>query len=202
MGSTSDIGYTIVRSRRRTISIEITEDAKLLVRAPKRVPNYEIDAFVSKNRDWIDKHKDKVEKRNRLAREAVSISREELAELANRASVVIPERVRHYAALLGVTYGRITIGDQKTLWGSCSAKGNLSFNRLLMKAPERVRDYVIVHELCHRLEMNHSKAFWKHVEGVVPDHRACRRWLKEDGSLYINAVRQLYDKTDDKDGKK
>ena len=76
MGSTSDIGYTIIRSRRRTISIEITEDAKLLVRAPKRVPNYEIDAFVSKNRDWIDKHKDKVEKRNRLAREAVSVSRE------------------------------------------------------------------------------------------------------------------------------
>ena len=202
MGSSSDKGYTIVRSRRRTISIEITEDAQLLVRAPKRVPNYEIDAFVNANLDWIDKHKAKVEKRNRLAREAVSVSFDELAELANRASVVIPERVRYFAALLGVTYGRITIGDQKTLWGSCSAKGNLSFNRLLMKAPERVRDYVIVHELCHRLEMNHSKAFWKHVESVIPDHRACRRWLKEDGSLYINAVRQLYDKTDDKDEKR
>ena len=95
---------------------------------------------------------------------------------------MIPQRVAYYAGIVGVTYGRITIRSQKTRWGSCSSGGNLNFNCRLMKAPTSVLDYVIVHELCHRLEMNHSSRFWALVEQVMPDYRVHRKWLREHGS--------------------
>ena len=81
--------------------------------------------------------------------------------------------------MVGVTYGRITIRNQRSRWGSCSGKGNLNFNCLLMLTPSHVIDYVVVHELCHRLEMNHSPAFLAQVERVLPDYRKSREWLKE-----------------------
>ncbi|MCR5686527.1 MAG: M48 family metallopeptidase [Lachnospiraceae bacterium] len=184
--------YRLVRSRRRTISVEITEDESVLVRAPKWVPKYEIEAFVGRNSDWIEKHIEKVRKKKSEAEaRRIYISEEELRRLGDEALSVIPDRVRYYAAVLGVTYNRITIRSQKTLWGSCSAKGNLSFNCLLMKAPEHVRDYVIVHELCHRMEMNHSAAFWENVSRVIPDHRLCRKWLREEGALLISAMKNV-----------
>ena len=183
--------YSVVRSRRRTISVEIREDTSVLVRAPKWVPKYEIDAFVMKNSDWIDKHIEKVQSRNNRLSSAQAISREEMEELGDRALAVIPGKVRYYAQILGVSYGRITIRNQKTLWGSCSEKGNLNFNCLLMKAPEKIQDYVIVHELCHRKEMNHSKAFWKYVSDVIPDYRQQRKWLRDEGALLIAAMKQV-----------
>ena len=98
---------------------------------------------------------------------------------------VIPERVEYFAKVIGVTYGKITIRNQKTRWGSCSSKGNLNFNCLLMLAPSEVLDYVVVHELCHRKQMNHSKAFWLEVEKVLPIYKEVRKWLKEEGSQMI-----------------
>ena len=86
-----------------------------------------------------------------------------IKELADKARIFIPERVKYYAEVIGVDYGRITIRCQKTRWGSCSSKGNLNFNCLLMLMPSEVIDYVVVHELCHIKQMNHSKAFWKEV---------------------------------------
>ena len=91
------------------------------------------------------------------------LSEEDMKALADKAVRIIPERVRYYAPLIGVTYGRITIRNQRTRWGSCSAKGNLNFNCLLMLAPPEVLDSVVVHELCHRKEMNHSKQFYEEV---------------------------------------
>jgi predicted metal-dependent hydrolase len=110
------------------------------------------------------------------------MSREQLRALAERAVEEIPKRVAHYAALMGVTYGRITIRNQKTRWGSCSSKGNLNFNCLLMLAPEQVMDYVVVHELSHRIYMNHSAAFWKTVEAYMPEYAQWRKWLKDNGT--------------------
>ena len=107
--------------------------------------------------------------------------------MAEEALQIIPPRVKKYAELVGVTYGRITIRNQKTRWGSCSGKGNLNFNCFLIKAPEKVMDYVIIHELCHRIEMNHSERFWNLVEQVMPDYRVQKEWLKNNGMSLMDA---------------
>lgn len=85
---------------------------------------------------------------------------------------------------MGVSYGSITVREQKTRWGSCSAKGNLNFNWKLVLMPEEILDYVVVHELAHRLQMNHSTEFWDEVEKILPDYRKRRQWLKENGQKY------------------
>ena len=93
--------------------------------------------------------------------------------------------MRFYAEKLGVTYGRITIRCQKSRWGSCSSRGDLSFNCALMKCPQEALDSVVVHELCHRKEMNHSARFYAEVLRVFPDYPKWHRWLRETGSLYL-----------------
>ena len=177
--------YTLIRSRRKTISIEIDEKAQVVVRSPMRAPKYEIERFLSEKEGWINKHVEIVKKRMEKAEAVEPVGRWELRDLSEEALRVIPVKVKHYAGILCVTYGNITIRNQKTLWGSCSSKGNLNFNCMLMKAPEHIQDYVVVHELCHRKEMNHSKRFWELVGSVIPDYRQCRKWLKEEGSLYL-----------------
>ena len=109
------------------------------------------------------------------------LTQEEIKDLADRARAYIPQRVAYYAPLLGVQPGRITIRTQKTRWGSCSAKGNLNFNCLLMLTPPEVIDSVVVHELCHLLEMNHSNKFYNHVLSVFPDYRRQHDWLRKHG---------------------
>lgn len=108
--------------------------------------------------------------------------------LHNLALVDIPQRVKKFAPIVGVEYGRITIRMQKSRWGSCSSKGNLNFNCLLMAMPEEIRDYVVVHELCHRKQMNHSDKFWAEVEKVLPDYKASRKWLRDNGEEIMNSV--------------
>ena len=104
---------------------------------------------------------EKVEERRKELKTIEKLSMTEIHKLADLALKVISVKVKHYAGLMNVQYGRITIRNQKTRWGSCSSKGNLNFNCLLMLAPDEVVDYVVIHELCHLIEMNHSKAFWK-----------------------------------------
>ena len=98
------------------------------------------------------------------------------------------ERVNHFCKVMDVTVGRITIRNQKTRWGSCSSKGNLNFNCLLMLMPPEVIDYVVVHELCHRKQMNHSKAFWKEVEKILPNYKDSVGWLKKEGGGIIRRM--------------
>lgn len=90
----------------------------------------------------------------------------------------IRERLDLYAPRIGVTFGRVAIRDQKSRWGSCSRKGNLNFNWKLIMAPPPVLDYVVIHELCHRLEFNHSPRFWSLVERQMPEYEAWKKWLK------------------------
>ena len=176
------ITYNLIRSRRKTLAVEIKSDGQIIVRAPYRMPKKEIDRFVLEKADWIEKHLNTVKKRQAARPQTKRLTSDEIRELADKALIDIPERVRHYAPYVGVSYGRITIRNQKTRWGSCSAKGNLNFNCLLMLAPPEVRDYVVVHELCHRLEMNHSTRFWAQVEKVLPDYRIHKKWLKDHGA--------------------
>ena len=117
------------------------------------------------------------------------LTHEELNKLVEQAKEVFPSKVAYFAKIVGVTYGRITIRCQKTRWGSCSSKGNLNFNCLLMLAPPEIVDYVVVHELCHRLEMNHSPKFWAQVERVLPHYKKYRKWLKDMGGNLQRKVR-------------
>ena len=175
------ISYKLIRSDRRSIGIQITQEG-VVVRAPRRMTNAEIDRFVQSKRGWIETHLAK------MPPAQPKFSNEEIHRLADEALKRIPERVRHFAPLVGVTYGGITIRNQHTRWGSCSSKGNLNFNCLLMLTPDHVIDYVVVHELCHRLEMNHSPRFWAQVERVLPDYRESLHWLKEHGQELIGRL--------------
>lgn len=176
-----DTDIYIKRSRRKTISVEVRPNLSLLVRAPMRMSNREIATFIADSRGWIEKHLSRAKEKREAEGEVERLSKDELRQLALSASKDIPERVKKYASLMGVTYGRITIRNQTSRWGSCSAKKNLNFNCLLMLAPERHRDYVVVHELCHLKEMNHSARFWKEVENILPDYRDSIKWFRENG---------------------
>ncbi|MBQ4293222.1 MAG: M48 family metallopeptidase, partial [Lachnospiraceae bacterium] len=161
---------TLIRSRRKTIGIRVNPDLTVTVRAPLRISKREIERILEEKSAWIQKSIDELKtyKEKNEEEEYNKLNAEEIKELSARAHKVIPERVDYYAKQIGVDYGRITIRHQKTRWGSCSAKGNLNFNCLLMLSPTEVLDYVIVHELCHRKEMNHSKRFWAEVEKAYP----------------------------------
>jgi len=102
--------------------------------------------------------------------------------LSQRALTRVRERLSHYAPLIGVEFGRVAIRDQKSRWGSCSAKHNLNFNWKLIMAPPEALDYVVIHELCHLIEFNHSKRFWSLVESQMPEYEVWKKWLKAHGS--------------------
>lgn len=182
------INIEIIRSNRKSIAIEIRPDATVLVRAPFIMKDAEIQKFVKEKEKWIQTHLEKVKEKQNTAKDMKKLSMEEIQTLADLALKVIPEKVKYYARIMNVSYGRITIRNQKTRWGSCSAKGNLNFNCLLMLAPDEVVDYVVVHELCHLIEMNHSKAFWAQVEQVMPDYKKHRKWLKDHGNEIISRM--------------
>lgn len=185
MGQSIDI--QLIRSRRKSIGIQVKPDGRIIVRAPLMMPRSEIDRFVSDSSGWIEKQLARLRK----AQAAIPINKlsdDELDALRKKAKQVIPARVEHYARLLGVSYGRITIRCQHTKWGSCSSAGNLNFNCLLMLAPDEVIDSVVVHELCHRLEMNHSQRFYAHVTRVFPQYQQCRRWLRDNGAALLAQI--------------
>ena len=184
----TDLPIRVIRSSRKTIALQITPEGEILLRAPLRTSEAQLRRFVEDKTPWLEKHLAQVRERQRQARQEGVLSSEELHALADRAMEVIPQRVAHFAPLVGVRYGRITIRNQRTRWGSCSGKGNLNFNCLLMLAPPEVLDYVVVHELCHRLDMNHSDRFWAQVERCCPGWREHRRWLREHGDALLRRM--------------
>ena len=178
----------IIHSKRKTVALQIADDGHLIVRAPLKCPHGDISAFIAKNRKWIEEHTQRVIQRNNELEQLEPFSAQDIEEMAQNALKVIPERVKYYAEKIGVKYGRITIRNQKTKWGSCTSGGNLNFNCLLMAAPSEVLDSVVVHELCHRLHMNHSKEFYAEVYRIFPDYDKWDKWLKDNGSLLIKRM--------------
>ena len=157
----------VIRCRRKTIGIRIDDAGRITVRAPLRTSEAEIRRVLESKRTWIEKTLEKVSARAQVPK----LTEGELEDLVKLGRKGIPARTAEWARQVGVTYGRVTVKKQKTLWGSCSAKGNLNFNCLLLRCPEDVMDYVIVHELCHRRELNHSPRFWAEVERILPEYR-------------------------------
>lgn len=176
----------IIRSKRKTVAIQIKSDGRVVVRAPVRMSAAAISRLVEEKSDWIEKHLAQIRRQNESAEPA--FTPEQLRQLAEAARQDLPRRAARFAPLVGVSFGRITIRAQKSRWGSCSTRGNLNFNCLLMLCPEEVRDYVVVHELCHRKEMNHSRRFWQELARVLPEYEKQRQWLKSNGSRLIRRL--------------
>ncbi len=169
----------IIRSGRKTLSIEITPTGEVLVRAPYRVPMTEIERVIEAKREWIERRlRERHEKQSDAQPPFTS---DEIRSLAERAAEIIPPIAEHYARTLGESYGRITIRAQKTRWGSCSSKGSLSFNCLLMLAPPEVLKAVVAHEICHLRHMNHSADFYDELLRLCPDYYTHHNWLRENG---------------------
>lgn len=183
---------SVVRSARKTIGLQVCENGDAVLRIPNQLSADALQKFLDSEHAWIWKKVKQMQTRMEQRQETGAVpvgelSRDELEKIKKK----IESRVNAYKKAMGVTIGWIAIRNQKTRWGSCSSKGNLNFNCLLMLAPPEVLDYVVVHELCHRKQMNHSKAFWAEVENVFPDYKKSIKWLKEEGSQIMYMVTEL-----------
>ena len=176
--------YKVIRSKRKSLTLQVRPEG-VIVRAPLRASDALIARVVGQKRDWIEKQLRAMESAREALSGAKKLSGQELKQLKARAALEFPPLVQKYAAAFGVTYGRITIRKQATRWGSCTAKGNLSFNCLLLLAPREVMESVVAHELCHRRHMDHSKAFYADLARVFPRHGECSAWLKQNGALLL-----------------
>ena len=176
------LSVLLVRSSRKTLAVQIRTDGTVIARAPLRMPKDRILCFLSEKASWIRMQQGKMQEREKMRQQArIHLDAAQEKELRERAKSVLAQRTAYFARQVGVTYGRITVRDQKTRWGSCSQTGNLNFNFRLILAPLEVLDYVVVHELCHRRQMNHSTQFWQEVAQVLPDYRKRKAWLTENG---------------------
>ena len=177
------------RSKRKSAAIKITADMQIVVFVPLYVSDNEIEKMVILKSKWIDEHMLKVQSRIDERSKLEKITFEQVKELADQAVEYIPKRVKYYAEKENFVYNKITIKNLVSRWGSCSTKGNLNFNCLLMLTPDYVIDYIVVHELCHLREMNHSEKFWAEVEKIMPDYQRAEIWLKQNGGNLISQMR-------------
>ena len=182
-----EIRIQIIRSSRRTLGLEVTREGEVKARLPLQVSDTAAKTFIREHQDWILKKRAQVWQRQQEQRQMEKsgqtrqipamneMSSAQLADMKNK----FQQKVSAFAEQMGVTYGRITIRNQKTRWGSCSGKGNLNFNYQLYFLPEELMDYVVIHELAHRKHMNHSADFWREVERFCPDYRERRKRLRQ-----------------------
>ena len=168
--------YELIRSRRKTLALEITRDGRVLVRAPMRTAKREIDAFVSAHEAWIEKHL--AERRRRAAAMPPEPSPDELRAMVEKAKELIPPKVEYWSRVTGLVPAGITITAARTRYGSCSGKNRLSFSCFLVNYPDAAVDLVVVHELCHIREKNHGPGFYALLSSYLPDHKERKRLLK------------------------
>ena len=167
--------YEVKYSSRRTIALSI-KDLRLIVKAPYGTPRAKIEEVILSHQKWIEKH---LAMQAERASKFANLTDEDIKRLKKLARAVIPAKVECYSALMGLKYGRITITSAKGRFGSCSSEGNLAFSYRLMLYPEEAIDYVVVHELAHLVELNHSQRFYRIVASVLPDYKARQKLLKK-----------------------
>ena len=175
--------YEIIYSNRKTLAIQITSDSRVRVRAPRQMSRAEIESFLTEKESWVLKHLRNMTQTGTSASDPASapLSDSERRRYIHMAREIFTRQVCFYANRMNVSYGRISIREQKTRWGSCSSEGNLNFHWKLVLMPPEVLDYVVVHELAHRKEMKHSRKYWAEVKNVLTDYEKRRKWLKEIG---------------------
>lgn len=168
--------YTLLRSRRRTLAIEVTRDGRVLVRAPLHTPQKTIDEFLTCRAVWIAE----ALQRQQARREAhPPLTPAETDALRQKAKEILPKKVAHWAQIMGVAPAGIKITAAQKRFGSCSGKNSLCFSLYLMRYPEEAIDAVVVHELAHIRHKNHSPAFYAEVEHYLPDYRQRAKLLKD-----------------------
>lgn len=166
------IAYTIKKSPiAKRVSIRINADKKVVVTIPRYVPQYVAKQFVVSKQDWIQEQ---------LAKIPENIyTQQHYLEYRDRARGIITARVVYWAEVMGLSYNRLSIRNTTTRWGSCSSKRNLNFSYRLMFLEPELMDYVVIHELAHLVEMNHSRAFWNIVSMYCPDYKRCKTKLAQ-----------------------
>ena len=168
--------------------IHVADANTVIVKVPLGTSAFVAENFIHEKNDWIIKQLAKVEKQSKLATSMGPLTEEDIKQIKKKAKQVIPQRVEHYAKMAGISYKRIFIRLQKSRWGSCSVEGNLNFNCLLVLMPQEILDSVVVHELCHRRHMNHSRDFYDEVLRIFPDYKKCNKWLKQNGGAYFKRI--------------
>ena len=166
--------YELIYSDRKTVSASV-KGGKLTVRAPRAASREFIEKFLAKHEKWISEHLRLEEARMKMS---ASLSPEEVTQIKKEAVLYFKEKTSYYSEIMNLKYGRITITSAQSRFGSCSSKGNICYSYRLMLYPEAAREYVVVHELAHLREMNHSKNFYAIVEKYLPDYKERRRMLK------------------------
>ena len=169
------IEYEIIRSKRRTMSVEVDTSGSVLVRAPRLMPKWTIEAFVRERADWIERARQRQARRQQNLPE---IREEDKPLYVKRAKAILPSKIDYYARRMGVQPTGLTVTSARTRFGSCSGKNRLSFSWRLMAYPEAAIDYVVVHELAHIRYKDHSRAFYGFIESILPDYRDRIRLLK------------------------
>jgi predicted metal-dependent hydrolase len=170
-----NIDYRLIRSGRRTLALEITADARLLVRAPRNCPEAYIARFVESRTDWIES---RMERQRRQLTQSRTLSEAEIRTLTAEAESVIPPLVRTWSEKLGLVPAGLRITGAKQRFGSCSAKNSLCFSYRLLLYPREAVEYVVVHELAHIAHKNHGRDFYALIAAVLPDYRAREKLLK------------------------
>ena len=168
--------YELIRSKRRTLALEITRDGRVLVRSPMRASKARIEAFVASHEDWIRRHLE--QQKQRAATAPPPPTAEEIAALKASAREILPHKVAYWANIMGIFPTGIKITTAQKRYGSCSAKDSLCFSCFLMRQAEAAIDLVVVHELCHIREKNHGPRFYALLEQYLPDYRERKKLLK------------------------
>lgn len=169
--------YTLIRSDRKSLSVEVRQDASVVVRAPRRLAKARIEEFVRSRAGWIEEHREKMRLRA-LSPTRAPLTEDEIRVLYEKAATVLPEKVRYWSALMGVTPTGIRITGAEKRFGSCSGRNSLCFSYRLMRFPEEAIDYVVVHELAHIRHHDHSGNFYAFVARFLPDYKRREAMLK------------------------
>lgn len=167
--------YEIIRSSRKTLAVQVDSKCNITVRAPYNVTQKEIDFFLNDKKNWLEKTIIKQREKQSYRKE---YSNEEIEALRKKAKSVLPEKVKRYSEIMGVTPTAVRINSAKTRYGSCSGKNSINFSLYLMDKDERFIDYVVVHELAHIKHHNHSKDFYSFIERFMPDYKQIRNMYK------------------------
>ena len=173
----------VIKTLRRSLVLTV-KNGVIIVKAPVNFSDRKIDEFLRSKRGWIDKRLKEYEE----SKNAVKLADEEIEKLRCETKKIVTYLADKYSKIIGVSFNKITVKKQRTVWGSCSIKGNLNFNLLLSLMPKEIIEYVVIHELCHLKEMNHSNKFWRLVKTYCSDYEYSKKWLKKEGKKILNKI--------------